>query len=213
MSRRDALSQKWPEWERLFPGAFRYPKKLGVKGFEGDGGLTIISFDPSGDYELTSGQSRTFYELLVKYGQQDAHLMDTYLVPFLEIGDREQAAKEVFLEHLAAAQPDAILVMDMSSWWRPETLESGFKGGNSFAWHRFVQWVPPRYPVSSAAVNRWRSADLVIQDQDRGCAIPCYRIYHYSYMRRGADKIKVWEDRFASVLVDLGLPVPKLPGA
>lgn len=211
MSRRETLLQKWPGWEELFPGAFRYPKKLGVNGFEGDGSVTIISFDPSGDYDLTSPQSRQFYELLVKHGQQNAHLMDTYLVPFLEIGDREQTAKEVFLEQLAAAQPDAILVMDMTSWWRPETLESGFKGGNSFAWHKFVQWVPPRYPAASAALNRWRSADLVIQDQDRGCAIPCYRIYHYSHMRRGADKVKIWEDRFTSVLAGLGLLVPTLP--
>jgi hypothetical protein len=98
--------------------------------------------------------------------------MDTYLVPFLELGDREQEAMEVFLEHLEAAEPDAILVMDMTSWWRRDTLESGFKGGNSFAWHKFVQWVPPRYPVTTAA-NAWKSADLVVRDLNRGCAIPC----------------------------------------
>jgi hypothetical protein len=33
----------------------------------------------------------------------------------------------------------------------------------------------------------------------------------YSYMRRRADNVKIWENRFISVLADLGLLVPTAP--
>jgi hypothetical protein len=55
-SRRETLTQKWPRWEKLFPGAFRYPTKLGVNGSEGDGSLTIISFDHQGTTTVGSAQ-------------------------------------------------------------------------------------------------------------------------------------------------------------
>jgi hypothetical protein len=213
MNRSELLSKRWPEWLKDFPGAFSYPSKpeLGVKGFGGDGGLTIISFDPSGDRDLTREQGVRFYELLAKYGLQNAHLMDTYLVPYHEIGGREERAKEVYLDHIEAAQPDAILVMDMTSWWKRETLESGFRGGNSFAWHKLVQWLPQRYLIGDAPFDKWTLADLVVRDPTRGCLIPCYRIYHYSYMRRGSGKVRMWEERFRAVLHDLGYSARPIP--
>jgi hypothetical protein len=211
MNKRDRLLQKWEEWEAQFPGAFRYPKTPDVDGYEGEGPLTIISFAPSGDRNLELPQAQKYYQLLCHYGIAQSHLMDAYIVPYDNVGELKNDAKQIFLEQIKIVGPMAVLVMDMSSKWDKETRTCQVKGEAPFAWFRTVEWLPEIYPI--APRNLWANADLVVEGGSH--LIPCYRIYHYSIMsERGrysyADVVK-WETRLVWVLEDLArmkIPYP-----
>lgn len=122
------LQDLW-EWCRLNrKGAWKFPEKWGVRGYAGNARICIVADVPAPRWlahlhgsNLTvpteescadvfnTPQDFRFYELLKKYGLQEAHLMDTHIS---ETTDLEQD-RRVFLKQMDIVNPVALLVMDM----------------------------------------------------------------------------------------------------
>ncbi|MCX6634003.1 MAG: hypothetical protein NT090_02755 [Acidobacteria bacterium] len=183
------LTGLW-EWCRLSrEGAWRFPEKWGVRGYSGTARIGIVADVPaprwlgylcSNSIAVATDESYAavfdrpedirFYELLRKYGLQDAHLMDTHISA---TPDPEQDER-VFGKQLEIVDPVALLVMDMDKRGRGPlpTVKKYLAGRGSPRIYRIFhyRWVlGTRYPweatfqlvLTEVARNHPEVADLI----------------------------------------------------
>lgn len=77
------LEELWEWCKDNREHAWRFPEKWGVRGFLGDLPVGIVADAPAGrslkdvDDVFTTGYDRRLYRLMLEYGLENAHLMDT----------------------------------------------------------------------------------------------------------------------------------------